>query len=78
MIALSLSTRPASSSPPACAWQVSRQKPTRSAFGEPAIAVHSRSIFYSPRAIDFVPPAVFSISSGTSMVSPSMALRQFW
>ena len=60
VIALTRSTMSSRSSPPACAWQVSRQKPTPNS----PTASHSRARASNRRAQALSPPAVFSISTG--------------
>ena len=60
VIALTRSTMPSRSSPPACAWQVSRQKPTPYS----PITSHSRASASKRRTQALSPPAVFSIRIG--------------
>src|SRR5699024_6143469 len=76
-MARTLSTRPMSSSPPAWAWQVSRQNPTNSAPSARCTDSQTRPIRSRVRAIALAPPAVFSISSGTEKSVRSIALNQF-
>jgi hypothetical protein len=76
-MALIWSTTVARSSPAACAWHVSRQKPTLPS--SPAASVtasHSRAMPSRLRAIAPSPPAVFSISIGSGRLIRSTALRQ--
>ena len=72
VMALTRSTRSTSSSPPAWAWQVSRQKPGPNS----PTASHSRAIRSSRRAIALSPPAVFSIRIGSGNFARSNTLRQ--
>ena len=76
MIERTFSTAVASSIPPAQAWQVSRQKPTRSAPSAAEMASQTPAMRSRCRAIALSPPAVFSISSGILMSVASTALRQ--
>src|SRR6185437_3112477 len=77
VMALTRSTTVARSSPAACAWQVSRQKPTSPPpSAASAMVSHSRAMFSRLRAIAPSPPAVFSISMGSGRSIRSIALRQ--
>ena len=61
VIALTRSTMPSRSSPPAWAWQVSRQNPAPNS----PIASQSRASASNRRAQALSPPAVFSIRIGS-------------
>jgi hypothetical protein len=66
VIALTRSTASASSMPAELAWHVSRQNPiSPPSVAAPATASHRRAIASRVRAIAWLPPAVFSISSGS-------------
>ena len=76
--ALTRSTTPASSSPPAWAWQVSRQKPMlaiTSGSTRSSKTSQSRATRSSRRAIAPSPPAVFSMSTGSGGVPALEGLR---